>query len=135
MIILDNKAKPTLLRYKLPYLNSLTVHLYQNDYWPIDDDDVSSYHECNFGGYDSQPLDDFGPPYLNDSGQGQTDTGPHEWVQTLASPANWVYGYYVTDSNGWLIFADRNDAGKKHMDRTGAVYSLRIHFLEDTYRS
>ena len=134
MIELIDRAKPVLLRLKLPYLRALRVRLFQNEWTPSGSDTAADYTEATFVGYAPQPLTDFGPTYLNTGQQGETDTCAHIWTQAVADPVNVIYGYYVTDPNGYVIFAERNTAGAVRMDRIGAVYSLRIAFLEDTLR-
>jgi hypothetical protein len=134
MLILANTAKPRLLRYKRPYLNSCTIRLFQNEWTPAGGDAASDYVEASFVGYSAQPLNDFGLSYLNGSGQGQMNSCAHVWRQGVATPANLIYGYYVTDRAGWLVFAERRAGPPVEMAAVGAEYSLSISFLEDTLR-
>jgi hypothetical protein len=134
MIEIVNAAKPVLLTRKLPYLRSLTLRLYMNDWTPSGIDEADDYEECTFAGYSSQSLSDFGPAYLNAFGQGQSDTYNHQWIMPSLTPTNSIYGYFVTDSNGYLIFADRREEGPFEMDGIGATFDLVINFLEDTLR-
>jgi hypothetical protein len=88
--------------------------------------------EAAFTGYAPKPLGCFRDAYLNFARQGEADTCPLVWIQTVASPENTVYGYYVTDANGYLIWAERRVSGPERMASAGAVYSLSIAFLLDT---
>jgi hypothetical protein len=134
MIELMNAAKPVLLQLKLKYLKTLSLRLFKNDIEPRGTNTADDYVEADFPGYVAQDLSDFGRAYENRHGQGQADTCTHEWRMNAPSPANLVYGYFVTDPYGWLIFADRNPDGPVAMNRVDARYTLRINFLEDTLR-
>lgn len=134
MIELNDKAKVVLLAQKLKYLRSLTLRLFQNDWRPSGTDSAADYVEATFAGYLPQDLTDFGPAFLNPSGQGQTNSCVHTFRQSVAVPANTVYGYYVTDRNGYLIFSERRVAGPVVMNAVNATYIAAISFLEDTYR-
>lgn len=134
-IVINDLAKPVLLTLKLPYLRSLVLRLYQNDYTPVDGpDEASSYVEADFSGYEPQDLSDLGNAYLNEFGLGESDTETHEWTQNNDVPENTIYGYYVTDVNGYLIFAERNEDGPVVMDHVGATYEMILNFLEDMLR-
>jgi hypothetical protein len=130
-IVINAAAKPVLLGLKLPYLRKLVLRLYQNDYTPIPVDEASSYVEADFTGYEPQHLDDLSPAYLNGWDVGESDTGPHIWLVTLDDIPNDIYGYYVTDENGYLIFAERDADAPTAMVDEGDTYTLIINFLED----
>jgi hypothetical protein len=134
MIVLANEAKPVLLMLKLSYLRTLNLRLFKNDITPDGDTEVSDFAEADFPGYAPQTLADLGTPYLNPIDMGQSDTGPHEWTMSGPSPTNVIYGYYATNLDGYLIFAERNAQGPVPMMSSGATYSLIVHFMEDTLR-
>lgn len=134
MIVLQNDAKPVLLGQKLPYMRKLTLRLFQNFKAFDGDSTTDDFVEATFAGYLAQDLRDLGRPYKNRNNQGESDTCPHTWRVNAPGPPNDIYGYYVTDANGWLIFFDVRGATPTRMSDVGATYTLVINFLEDTLR-
>ncbi len=89
----------------------LTLHLYINDHTPQDTDTAATYSEASGGGYAAKPLTTGDWSIYNDAGimaaafaqQIFEFTGPLDLDAT-------IYGYFVTDSAGTLLWAERAPA-------------------------
>lgn len=111
-----------LLPNLLSYLSGLTLHLYQNNYQPTKSDTVANYTEATFPGYASVSLNTWGTVYQNGNGDAETDEQIHTFTCTGTSPANTVYGYYVTDASNNLIFAESNPIGGTLVNTASQTY-------------
>lgn len=88
--------------------NNLTMKLFVNDVTPADTNTAGSFTEATGGGYVSKTLTNgswtitvgHDPSDATYAAQTWTFTGPLTTNTT-------VYGYFVTDADGTLIFADR----------------------------
>src|SRR5262245_31088690 len=105
-LVLCNDGKLALLGAKRTFLNTLFIGLYQNNHTPAATDTAADYTPCNFNGYARQATTQWGVPFLNAGGKGETDDIVHTWTALDGSVANQVFGYYVTDAPGNLIFAE-----------------------------
>lgn len=89
---------------------TMIVKLFKNDFVPLVTSDVADYVEATFPGYSSQPIGVFADPEYDAITEQSTCTAPLlTWTQTSGSAQN-IYGYYVTSSDGSLVyFAQRGD--------------------------
>jgi hypothetical protein len=90
---------------------------------------ASDLAECNFPGYVSFAMPAWSPVFINPLDQAETDEANHVWTMTGTSPSNSVYGYYVTDSSGVLIYAEANPAGPQSMAALGDTYAVLPRFM------
>lgn len=103
--------------------DGLTLHLYKNNFTPpVDADVVGNYTECDFGGYASQALSAF--PGSSWATPRATTTGAAKVFTATGASANVVYGYYVTNSAGDLVWAERNAAGGVTIGSAGQTYTV-----------
>lgn len=131
-LVICNDGKLALLNAKRGFLNTLFLHLYQNNHTPAAGDTFDDYTVCTFQGYFSQQLGNWGVPFLNAQGKGETDEVVHTFTATDGSIANYVFGYLVTDSNDNLIFAELNPAGPFLIDAAGKSFSVQPRMTETT---
>jgi len=113
----------TLLGYLRAQLSGFAVlRLYVNDKVPADADVTGSYTEASFPGYAPQTLSGFTPP-ATVSGAGQTQANAVTW--TVNGPTGQqVYGYFVTDNVGNLLWAERDPSAPIPMNATGNSYTV-----------
>ena len=83
-----------------------TIKLYQNNYVPTLTDTVGSYTEATFSGYVSQTLA-WGAAFINGSTQAEIDATALTWTHSAGATGNTVYGIYVLDNAGALVYAER----------------------------
>lgn len=103
--------------------DNVVLRLYKNNVTPpVDGDVVGNYTEADFGGYASQVLSVF-PASSWVSPRATTTAAAQVFTATGAS-ANTIYGYYVTDSGGLLVYAERNAAGGVVIGSAGQTYTV-----------
>lgn len=87
----------------------LTLHLYQNDYTPVDGSVDTDFSEANFTNYTSKSLTRSGWNAVaqNSNAKAEIQYGTvQSW--TCGATGNTIYGYYITGStSGTLIWAER----------------------------
>lgn len=124
MLVNCREALVAELQQLKTFFNSLTLRLYKNDKVPLDTDDAGDYTEADFTGYDPIPLDSWGNAYLNAGNIAEINEIVRTFEQTGTAVTCLVYGYYVTDVDGDLVWAERNPAGSVNMNATGLTYSV-----------
>jgi len=104
-------------------LEGAELHLYSNNHTPLAGDTVADYDECTFDGYAAIPLVGWTAPAILLSGKAGTDLGPQTFTAGGSVTPEDVYGIYVTDSLGVLVYAELNPAGLVVMSVPGQEYS------------
>ncbi len=131
-IVFSNDAETTLLDRLLGASASETwqCRLFKGDVTPAAAHTAATYSavEADFGGYAGQNLTDHGnwPAAASVSGKAQSQFSaevPFSFGSTGAS--NSVYGFFITDSSGRLIMAERFAAGPYAMVNLGDTIKVR----------
>lgn len=86
---------------------TLTLRLFQNDITPDAETETADFDEADFPGYASIDLDDWSSAVEIPSGEAETVEQTRIFTATGSSPANDVYGYYVTNGSGVTVWAER----------------------------
>src|SRR5579864_8377209 len=93
--------------YSTDLLNTGKIHLFKNNIAPNDDTVLGDLIEADYNGYTAGgvAVATWPPPYwLSDDGLVHTTT-THQFQATDGVNPNIIYGYYVTDKNGLLVYA------------------------------
>lgn len=123
-----------LLDLKLETLNGLYLRLYKNDVTPTRLLDRAAYTEADFTGYAPVGFIDWGTSFIDENVNARTDHDPVVFTQTGTGTTNNIYGYFVTDGAGTVMwFAERNPVAPVAMDATGKTYTVFPRFLEGIY--
>jgi len=83
------------------------IRLFQNNYFPDPTDTIAAYIEATFSGYPGGTVLAFGAAFINGAGQGEVASMPVTWNHDGGPTANTIYGVYVTDTLGDLVYAER----------------------------
>lgn len=103
----------------------LTVHLFQNNKVPADGDGVGDYTEATFSGYNAQNASGWSAPTLQPDGvHFQTQATAMIFTHNGGGTSNNVWGYYVTNSGGVLLWAEQFTSPPIFMSVTGDFISL-----------
>jgi len=132
MIVLANSGKTRLLDQKVLLLNNCTIRLFQNNHTPGAGDLATDYIEATFAGYGAGKLLDFAASSINAGGKAQANATAKTWTATGPSPSNVIYGYYVTDGTGALIYAEAAPGGGFTVNAAGMAYTVQPSFTDDT---
>jgi len=84
-----------------------TLRLFKNDHVPDVADVNASYTEANFSGYASHALSTWNAAFLNDDDKGEIDADAHTFTHNGGGTSNTVYGAYVTNNAGDVVYAER----------------------------
>lgn len=131
VVCFDGSVK--VLQQLKTYLRTLKIRLFKNDWNPGPADDVADYTEANFDGYAAKDVDQFGDAFLNGDNKAESDDIVRTWTCTGNVTPNTIYGYYITNPAGDLIWAERNPAGGFVVNANGITYSVlpRITLTHD----
>jgi hypothetical protein len=127
-LVISDVGKQDLLAPLASFLAANAVlRLYQNNHVPVHSDTAASYTEANFPGYASIPLTSWGSVYLSADFHAWIDEVLRTFTSTGSSPANTIYGYYVTKGSGDLLFAEIA-AVAVTINAAGQVYQVLPRF-------
>src|SRR6266436_3665549 len=106
LVVCDN-GKQTLLTQLLAWLNANTrLRLFQNNHTPVHGDTAAAYTEASFPGYAFIALTAWGAVTLTADFHALTTEALETFASTGSSPVNTIYGYYITDLTGALLWAE-----------------------------
>ena len=104
--------------------NSLRIHLYKNNYSPVQGSVLGDFTEADYSGYASQLISTWtGPSWVAprqvlEAGSSKT------FSNTTGAVGNTVYGYYITDQGGNLVWAERDPSAPIDMGSAGRTYII-----------
>jgi hypothetical protein len=81
--------------------------LFRNDVKPTQETSLSEFEECNFSGYQGLVLLTGWSAATLNGVRADAQAGPVRWVHDGGPMANWVWGYYVVNADGLLVWAQR----------------------------
>lgn len=86
----------------------LKVHLYRNNYTPVESSLAANFTEANYEGYASQNVTGWTDATLV-SNRGQTTADPNVFVHSAGSTSNEIYGYWIEDpaDAGSVLWAEK----------------------------
>lgn len=113
-----------MLSFALSDLNTYILRLYVNNHTPSVGDVTGDYTEPSGTWYAPITMGSWGTPFINPSDQGEVDEIIRIWTVAGTPSAEQVYGYFVTDGSGNLLWAETNPAGPQLMDTVGQTYSV-----------
>lgn len=100
------------------------LRLFVNDHVPADADDETDYTEASFPGYAPVTLTSWGL-VTTAAGTAQIAHPAASWTRSAGGGAgDQVYGYYVTDAAGDLLWSERDPAAPVPMNVAGYSYSV-----------
>lgn len=125
-LVVTNSGELTILQWMLRLAGgNLTLHLYKNNYTPTATSTTGDFTECDFAGYAEVEMlrGTFSSAFLNAG-----------LVAEIAYPTQTfnfgedqtVFGYYLTDSSGNLVAADK--LPQPRVQVLGDVYFLQPRF-------
>jgi hypothetical protein len=106
-------------------VNLITVHLFKNDYNPAFGSTLGDFVESNFHGYASQTVASvaFEAVVLNVAYLVAADPLTFTVLTGSAGP-QMAFGYWIQDSGGHLLWAERDPDGPINMSSSGNSYSI-----------
>lgn len=102
------------------------LHLYQNNYTPVDGSVLGSFTEADFSGYEAVLIDSWTASSIV-SGRARSVADPEVFTQDGGSTGNDIYGYYITKGEtGALLWAERGSGAPYDMNSAGRQLSVAL---------
>jgi len=106
--------------------------LLQNDYHPTPLKTMADIQPADFSGYVGlQEVTTWNSPTITGE-VAQIILLPISWYRGAGAVSNWIFGYYVVDSAGELLWSERVGDWPGAMLRTGDRYSVIPSFSQTT---
>src|SRR5262249_1883068 len=122
---------PQLLAWMALNSRSLKLHLFRNDHVPDETDTLVDYEESTWVGYTPKLLDHWGTPTIDVNNRGRIQHALETFTYTGGGPAEYVYGYYITDSAGAnLVAAERNPDGPVYVADSGDMVDVIVRLTD-----
>ena len=99
------------------------LRLYVNAHTPVEGDTVAAYTEATYPGYAGVSMLGWSSAYLNVGGKAQVDHAMVTFTAGLIVTPEDVYGIYVTDGAGNLLYAEEDPAGPVNINTPGQTYT------------
>lgn len=106
----------------------LEVGLFKNDFIPRWDMIMSNLTPCNFSGYGGLQVTTGWSAAVMAGKRVITLAGQLTWEHDGGANQNWVFGYYVKDHAGNLLWAERFCPKEKRMAGAGDSIKVKPHF-------
>jgi hypothetical protein len=106
---------------------TLVIKLFKNDYTPVDGSSVGNFVEADFDGYASQGIAAWGAP-IAVGPRGQIQSASNTFTKAAGVVPNDIYGYYVLDGGGSLLWAERDPAAPIPIHNAGDKYIITPTF-------
>jgi len=98
--------------------------LYQNNWTPAQGDDISDVTVATFSGYSGlELLQNWSSPTIIGTRASMTADAIVQ-SHSGGGTSNNIYGYYVVDGSGVLMYAERDPSGPRLMGASGDVYTV-----------
>ncbi len=117
---------------RIGLLDGASLCIFKNDYTPINTTVLADLTEANFDGYARITLDSWTSAFLNADNKAEVDETTRTFTVSGVSTPNTVYGAFVLDGSGNLLYAERDPAGGHLLNTVGQTWS---YFPRFTFRS
>lgn len=104
----------------------LEIRLYVNDYTPTQESVIEDFEEAEFTGYVAHGVGEFAAAEIAGDVASATQDVDEEWMVTLTSGTDNVYGFFITDSEDNVLYAGRDPNAPVRMQVNGDEYSLKL---------
>lgn len=103
--------------------NTLVMKLFQNNYTPVDGTELTDLTEADFDGYSPIVLTGW-TAAATVGGKAQSEALEVEFEHDGGATGNTVYGYWVEDQAGFLLWVERDPNGPVTMDNASHRYRI-----------
>jgi hypothetical protein len=107
VVMMDEGCRQALAAITAAFGGARRIGLYQNDWTPARTDPISAVVPADFSGYDGlHDLLSWTVPVM-DGDQAISFAAERLWTHNGGPVQNWIFGVYVVDAGGLLVWADR----------------------------
>lgn len=118
--------------YLIAWLNTLEYRAFSNDYVPEILSIRTDFTEPTFAGYRPIKPKNWSGVFLNANANAQVNADPIRWVVDATAGADVIWGYFVVDPYGYVVYAERNPAGATSMQLAGQTFPMIPRFEAGT---
>jgi len=115
---------------KVGLLEGAALCLFKNNYTPVGVTILIDLVECDFDGYSRINLTGWPAATLDGNNKASTELAFKTFTMTGITTPNDVYGIFVLDGLGNLLYAERNPGGPVTMNTNGQTYSYKPVFTD-----
>jgi hypothetical protein len=117
-----------LTRLKATDLSACKIGLFQNDFTPVETSIIGDIQPATFSGYVGlRTMNAWGAVSFV-SPRAILNHPPISWVHNGGPVSNWIFGYYVVDSTGVFMWAQRRQGDGVPMNGAGQFYEVAPQF-------
>ena len=110
----------------------LRAGLFKNDRTPKPADVIGDYTEADFSGYDGVKNLTAWTAAVTIAGHGSSSANGVTWTHNGGPTDNLIYGVFVIDNTGALVWAERNPFGPVLVRPANPVFSYSPVFVDTT---
>jgi hypothetical protein len=103
------------------------MHLFQNNVTVSDTTVIGDLEEATFDGYNSQGISGWSDA-LAVLPRAMTGANALTWAKIIGANPNSIYGYYVTDLDGNLLWCENDPSAPVAMTTPGNTYTVVPRF-------
>lgn len=127
MLKVVNEGEKILLNWMFKSAGTNAVlHLYKNDYTPVDTSTVANFTASTFGGYTPATLTRANWNNSVTNAAGKAEIVYSTDISWTSSTSETVIGYYVVDTSGALLFAEKFAQARALVDGDSLTISPRF---------
>ena len=109
------------------YGNTMQLCLFQNNITPVGSDTLATYQEATFPGYVRQAITGWLPSTVAAS-VATSNATQVSFQRSATGTAQTIFGYFVLDGSGNLLFAERDPAAPITLTNQGDTYLITPKF-------
>jgi len=128
LIVCDGGLIGSLDRLKTGWELVLRAGLFQNDYQPLQEDTLGDYVPADFSGYGGLQFTYSWDAAVIAGPRAITASGAITWIHDGGPIQNYIFGYYVVDALGALVWAERFCPAPRPMNGVGMRIRIRPQF-------
>jgi hypothetical protein len=129
--VVDGGLTKILDKLMTAYGSTLTIKLFKSNTTPAAGDTAGTYTEADFPGYASQTITTWGAATIASSVA--TSTAEQKtFTRSSTGTVQNIYGYFVLDSGGNLLWAERDPSAPIALTNSGDAYLVTPKFTEES---
>lgn len=128
-IVLSNDGRRWACSNLVLLARGLRLGLFVNDLVPQPSNVLSDFTAATFDSYAPKVFGLWGETFLNTAGNAESDYPLCSWLVGSGGGVDTVYGYYVFDAQGFVLWSERDPRNGVPMNRPGDRYLLVPRFM------
>lgn len=128
-IVLSNDGRRWACSNLVLLARGLSLGLFVNNFTPEPANVLSDFTPASFDGYAPFTFGLWGETFLNSEGNAESDYPSLSWLVGPGGGVDTVYGYYVFDAQGYVLWSERDPRNGIAMKLPGQRYIVVPRFM------